>query len=111
MGKRKSVHSLYACNLPIPKWPKSGNIEDWSVADVEQATMFNALSIAPTNGPGQAMLRRFCIKTMWIKVSLLAQALNLCKFDDFDIVLDDDLEALNRRQLLLVHAMVACGVQ
>ena len=111
MGKRKSDHSLYACNLPMPKWPKSGNIEDWSVVDLEEANMVNALSISPTKGPGQSALRGFCIKTMWMKVSLLAQALNLVRFDDYDIFLDDDLEALNRRQLLLVHAMVACVVQ
>ncbi len=88
MSKRK-VHDLYHVVLPVPKWPRWDEPERWTENDLESAVMINTLNLEAHD------------KSRWysdpkqsfIKVSRFIQALDLVHFDDYDIVLDADLES------------------
>ena len=106
--KRKLDPALYQVNLPVPKWPRADKPELWSQHDEDSAMMVNALSLDGPKASPNPLVYYVNHNDQFIKLSLFFQALDLAmsghqSFDDFDIVLDDDIEKVRRRQAQLAR--------
>jgi len=94
MSKRKR-DDLYDFSLPVPKWPRQDEPEKWTFHDMESAMMINTLHLEPPEGTSKSTECHGLIlpgKNNFIKVSRFIQALDLANFDDYEIVLDPDLQ-------------------
>ena len=84
--------NFYDFVLPKPKWPRVDEPEKWTAHDQESAMMVNTLSLDAPNPTG--WIKCAIPNGNLIKVSQFMQALDLANFDDWDIILTDDLENL-----------------
>jgi len=100
-----------SCNVtgPMPKSLKIDEPEMWSMHGLESALLITGMNVFEPRANSWVFVK-LDEKKMWKKVSLFIQALDLAKFDDYDIFLDDDLEAVRQRQLSLCHPSLKCNI-
>ena len=97
--------SFYQFVLPKPKWPRVDEPEKWTAHDQESAMMVNTLNLDAPNPTG--WIKRAIPNGNLIKVSQFMQALDLANFDDWDIILDGDLENPRVRITILTVSPVS----